>query len=176
MNPLYTKLYNYLEKANYTQIQLAQFTNIYNSLYTELNIVGQYSDKVIISMLATIITECGRDMLPVKEIGGNTQRYNPYFGRGYIQLTWKPNYQLYGYLTGNDLVNYPDLATTHNTAIKVLILYYIMNGLILQSNNFNWIKVRQFINGGNGIDSSKGGTTNGLDRFVSLVNQFLSIK
>ncbi|KAG0273266.1 hypothetical protein BGZ95_010915, partial [Linnemannia exigua] len=29
---------------------------------------------------------------PIKEIGGAKKSYNPYFGRGYVQLTHKENY------------------------------------------------------------------------------------
>ena len=137
MNPLYTKLYNYLQKANYTETQLAQFTKVYNSLYTELNKSGQYSDYVIISMLATIIVEVERNFLPIKEIGAEKRAYFPYIGRGYIQLTGIRNYQLYGYLTGNDFVTNPEKLLDHDIAIKVLVLYYIVNGLVAQSNYTN---------------------------------------
>ena len=48
-------------------------------------------------------------------------RYWPYYGRGYVQLTWHDNYALYGKLLGIDLVNKPDLAMDPKTALFVLV-------------------------------------------------------
>ena len=36
-------------------------------------------------------------------------RYFPYYGRGYVQLTWQNNYRTYSSLLGVDRVNNPDL-------------------------------------------------------------------
>jgi len=48
-------------------------------------------------------------------------RYYPYYGRGYVQLTWEKNYALYGSLLGLDLVHKPDLALDPRTALFVLV-------------------------------------------------------
>jgi len=48
-------------------------------------------------------------------------RYYPYYGRGYVQLTWKDNYQKYGELLGIDLVRQPDLAMEPATAAFILV-------------------------------------------------------
>ena len=40
---------------------------------------------------------------------GKSPATGQYYGRGFIQLTWKENYQVLGKLTGYDLVNNPDL-------------------------------------------------------------------
>jgi predicted chitinase len=48
-------------------------------------------------------------------------RYYPYYGRGYVQLTWENNYRLYGSLLGLDLVRKPDLALDPRTALFVLV-------------------------------------------------------
>jgi predicted chitinase len=47
--------------------------------------------------------------------------YYPYYGRGYVQLTWKRNYELYGKLLGVDLVRKPDLALDPQSALFVLV-------------------------------------------------------
>jgi predicted chitinase len=47
--------------------------------------------------------------------------YYPYYGRGYVQLTWEKNYELYGRLLGLDLVRKPDLALDPRTALFVLV-------------------------------------------------------
>jgi hypothetical protein len=48
-------------------------------------------------------------------------RYWPYYGRGYVQLTWKENYQKYGGLLDIDLVGNPDLALEPQTACLILV-------------------------------------------------------
>jgi predicted chitinase len=48
-------------------------------------------------------------------------RYYPYYGRGYVQLTWEKNYALYGSLLNLDLVRKPDLALEPRTALFILV-------------------------------------------------------
>ncbi len=50
-----------------------------------------------------------------------------YYGRGYVQLTWKPNYQTFADIMKIDLVNNPDLALDPNNA-AFIIVYGMMNG------------------------------------------------
>ena len=47
--------------------------------------------------------------------------YYPYYGRGYVQLTWKENYDQYGRILGLDLVKDPDLALDHYGATFVIV-------------------------------------------------------
>lgn len=44
-------------------------------------------------ILATVYHETARTMQPIEEYGGWNTRYAPWFGRGYIQLTWEENYK-----------------------------------------------------------------------------------
>jgi putative chitinase len=44
-------------------------------------------------ILATVYHETARTMQPIEEYGGWNTRYAPWFGRGYVQLTWEENYQ-----------------------------------------------------------------------------------
>lgn len=89
-------------------------------------------------MLATVLAECGHDMLPVREgfketdeqarayvkrkgykyavvIGGKV-----YYGRGLVQLTWLKNYDKMSKLLGVDLVGNPDLALDPSIAAKIM--------------------------------------------------------
>ncbi len=50
-----------------------------------------------------------------------SSRYYPYYGRGYVQLTWKNNYEKYAQLLGLDLVNHPQLASNPEVALFVLV-------------------------------------------------------
>ena len=49
-------------------------------------------------------------------------RYYPYYGRGYVQITWKWNYETFSKLLDLDLVNKPDLALNPDTGFKILAI------------------------------------------------------
>lgn len=57
---------------------------------------------------ATAYHETAYTMLPIKEYGGQSylqsKPYYPYFGRGYVQLTWEENYRKMGEKLGIDLL------------------------------------------------------------------------
>lgn len=80
-------------------------------------------------MLATVKRECGDEWRPIKEYGrGKGLKYgNPdpvtgkvYYGRGYVQLTWKGNYATMGRVFNLDLVNNPDLVLDPDVAYKIM--------------------------------------------------------
>jgi len=86
-------------------------------------------------MLATAKWETAHTMHPVEEYGhGAGQPYGVpdpvtgqiYYGRGYVQLTWKTNYQKMAALTGADLVNVPALAL--DPKLAALIMFDGMKG------------------------------------------------
>ena len=52
----------------------------------------------------------------------NKYWYTAYYGRGYVQLTWKDNYAKFGSLLGIDLVNNPDLALNPTSAGKIICI------------------------------------------------------
>lgn len=94
--------------------------------------------------LATAFHETASTMQPIKEMGGPiyfTRLYDvtgarpklavsmgnacagdgpKYCGRGYVQLTWKNNYEKAGIEVGADLVNNPDLALRPDIAAQVM--------------------------------------------------------
>lgn len=49
-----------------------------------------------------------------------TLRYYPYHGRGYVQLTWKKNYEKAGRILSMDMVNKPQLALDREGAYKTM--------------------------------------------------------
>jgi putative chitinase len=95
--------------------------------------------------LATADRETGGTMKPIKEWGGVqyfTRMYDVsgrdpararkmgntapgdgarYCGRGYVQLTWKANYQKLGDLVGFPLVGNPDLAMRPDIAAEIMV-------------------------------------------------------
>lgn len=87
------------------------------------------SVQLIAYGLATIWHETACSMQPVEEgyyLGKKTKvfqkklRYYPYFGRGYVQLTWKANYIKAGKALGIDLIANPELALQPDIAFKIL--------------------------------------------------------
>jgi putative chitinase len=71
-------------------------------------------------MLATTYHETARTMQPIAEYGGKSARYAPYYGRGFVQLTWEANYAKAGKIVGVDLVKSPDRAMELPIATVVL--------------------------------------------------------
>lgn len=65
-------------------------------------------------VLATIKHETADTYQPIKEYGSlkylRSKPYYPFVGRGYVQITWKENYERFGLLLGKDLVTNPDIA------------------------------------------------------------------
>lgn len=79
-------------------------------------------------VLATSYWETARTMKPVREAFWLSEdwrraklRYYPWYGRGYVQLTWKENYQKAGAQLGLDLTTDPDAAMEPVAATKVLV-------------------------------------------------------
>lgn len=67
-------------------------------------------------MLATTKWETNHTMQPIREGGGlnylRSKKYYPWFGRGYVQLTWKANYEKFRQRIlkqfGVDIIENPD--------------------------------------------------------------------
>ncbi|MBL8555424.1 MAG: hypothetical protein JNL41_14210 [Phenylobacterium sp.] len=93
--------------------------------------VGLGRKAQIAYVLATAQHETNDTFKPVREayyLGAKAEayrqknlRYYPYYGRGYVQITWKDNYKHYGAILGLDLVNDPDLALDHYASLFILV-------------------------------------------------------
>lgn len=99
-------------------------------------------------MMATIEWETAGTFEPVREAfwlsenwRRNNLRYYPYYGRGYVQLTWKSNYQEYERVTGLKLVSNPDIAMKPDIALHILV-HGFKNG------TFTGYKMEDFVNSG----------------------------
>lgn len=97
-------------------------------------------------VLATTQWETAQTFRPVKEAfwlsedwRKNNLRYYPYYGRGYVQLTWESNYKKYSELLGVDLVGNPDLALEPATALFVLVHGF-------KTGTFTGRKIADYIN------------------------------
>ena len=99
------------------------------SIVEACKLVGLSRKEQIAYVLATAEHETNKTFQPVREAywvknaeawRKTNLRYWPYYGRGYVQLTWKDNYDHYGRILGLDLVTSPDLALDHYGSLFVL--------------------------------------------------------
>ena len=114
-------------------------------------------------MLATTFHETANTMQPIAEYGkGAKYAYGvpdpetgqTYYGRGFVQLTWKNNYAKFGQLLGLNLVGNPDLAMGMAAATQIMFIgmtkgMYTGKKLAdyLNSNGTDWVNARRIING-----------------------------
>lgn len=114
-------------------------------------------------MLATTFHETARTMQPIEEYGqGHGKTYSKldyttghrYYGRGFVQLTWKINYEAMGKLLGVDLVHHPDLALKTDIATKILFEGMIRGSFTgrklsdyFYTTRCDWVNARRIING-----------------------------
>jgi len=77
-------------------------------------------------VLATAHHETAHTMKPVREMGGEaylkSKKYYPYVGMGYVQLTWKDNYQKASKELGVDFVRNPELLLLPKHAARILVV------------------------------------------------------
>jgi hypothetical protein len=97
-------------------------------------------------VLATTQWETAHTFKPVKEAFWLSEswrkqhlHYYPYYGRGYVQLTWKRNYEQYALILDIDLVSNPDLALVPNTALFVLVHGFV-------TGTFTGRRITDFVN------------------------------
>lgn len=113
-------------------------------------------------MLGTVKWETDHSMQPIKEGGSQaylkSKKYWPWYGRGFVQLTWKKNYDAFRApvlkLFGVDIIDDPDAAMQLGPASYILfegMLRGTFTGKKL-SDYFNdaktdWLNGRRIING-----------------------------
>lgn len=97
-------------------------------------------------IIATVERETASTFKPVKEAywlsedwRKNNLRYYPFFGRGFVQITWENNYKKYSDLLGIDLVKNLDLALDPQIALFILV-HGFKNG------TFTGVKIEDYIN------------------------------
>jgi uncharacterized protein (TIGR02594 family) len=127
-------------------------------------------------VLATTEWETGHTFEPVREAFWKGEawrqanlRYYPYYGRGYVQLTWEDNYRKYAEIMDIDLVNDPDLALDPQTALFILVHGF-------KTGTFTGKKLTDYINaqGTDFINARR--CINALDRaeeIAALAQKFL---
>lgn len=138
---------------------------------------------VMAGAMATIRVEVGKNFKPILEYAsgeayegrvkdlGNTQKGDGvrYKGRGYIQLTGRSNYAIFGSKIGLDLISNPDLALDVEVGAKILAHYFKDRGVVEACLAKDWLRVRKLINGVN----RSTGLPNGWIDFQNVINQYL---
>lgn len=98
---------------------------------------GLEDTRYLAYILATTFHETAATMQPIAEYGkGRGRRYGhadpetgqTYYGRGFVQITWRDNYKRFGDLLDIDLENNPDLALESETATQILFEGMIRGG------------------------------------------------
>lgn len=122
---------------------------------------GITKPEAIQYVLGTVKHETNDTFKPVKEAYRLSEgwrkrnlRYYPYYGRGFVQITWKENYEKFSKLLDVDLVSNPDLALEINNAIFILV-YGMKNGIFtgkklsdyFDDKGSDFISARKIING-----------------------------
>lgn len=116
-------------------------------------------------ILATVKHETANTYKPIVEYGkGKGHPYAPiYYGRGYIQLTWETNYELFSKLLNIDLIDDPkdpndnsdpDKATDPEIAYEIMVLG-MTRGLFtgkklsdyINDDDVDYVNARRIING-----------------------------
>lgn len=114
-------------------------------------------------MLATTQWETASTMWPIEEYGhGAGHAYGvpdpvtgqTYYGRGFVQLTWKANYENMAKRTGADLVHHPELALAPKIATQILFdgmrdgsFTGVGLGRYFNATAEDWFNARRIING-----------------------------
>ena len=130
---------------------------------------GLTSDAVLIAAAATVATETGV-FLPITEKLAQAEhqpelfsmqaKYFPYVGRGYVQITWRANYDHYGKVIGVNLLGTPALACEPGIASKIFAAFFHEHKIGDLAALGNWQGVRRAVNGGlNGWDTFNGHVT-----------------
>jgi hypothetical protein len=134
-----------------------------DALLDECAARGLADARCVAYVLATACHETGHAMQPVREIGrGKGRAYGApdarsglvYYGRGYVQLTWKANYERLGKRLGVDLLGAPDRALEPRLAAAILIAGMV-EGLFsgrrlaefFSPDKTDWIGARRIVNG-----------------------------
>ena len=112
-------------------------------------------------VLATAWHETAYTMKPIKERGGQrylrSKPYWPYYGRGYVQLTWKRNYAKAARIFRQPFVKNPDLVMKPEFAAPILV-----RGM--KEGWFTGKKLSDYINDSRKDYTNARRIVNGLDR------------
>jgi len=112
-------------------------------------------------IFATVYHETAHTMKPIKEMGGEkylqSKKYYPWFGRGYVQITWEENYAKYGITNADDALK-PEIA-----------MHVLFDGML--NGKFTGRRLDRYVNLKESNFASARQVVNKLDQYV-LIAQY----
>lgn len=123
---------------------------------------GLDDTRCLAYILATALHETAHTMQPIAEYGkGRRHSYGKadketgkiYYGRGFVQITWKANYKRFSHHLGIDLLNDPEKALEPSIATKIIfdgMLKGMFTGRRLShyfKEESDWFNARRIVNG-----------------------------
>lgn len=162
-----TKLQKALDKTKSAKgLDLSTTRGTIAAIKSECTKQGLGLKTQIAYVLATAEWETNHTFKPVREAywiadtdtylktHAPSSNYYPYYGRGFVQLTWQTNYATYGKLLGLDLVRKPDLALEPEAALFVLVHGFKTGGFtgrklsdFVNAQATDFVNARRCING-----------------------------
>lgn len=112
-------------------------------------------------ILATVYWETARTMKPVKEAFWKDEawrkknlRYYPWYGRGFVQLTWESNYEKASFALKKDFLSNPDKVMDPDVATQILVEGMVGGWFTgkplknyIEGDNVDYFKARKVVNG-----------------------------
>ena len=109
-------------------------------------------------ILATAYHETAHTMKPISEMGGEkylrSKKYYPWYGRGYVQITWESNYKQYGITNADDALK-PEVA-----------MHVLFDGML--NGKFTGRRLDRYVNLEKSNFASARQVVNKLDQYVLI--------
>lgn len=109
-------------------------------------------------ILATTYHETAHTMKPISEMGGEkylkSKKYYPWYGRGYVQITWESNYKQYGITNAEDALK-PEVA-----------MHVLFDGML--NGKFTGRRLDRYVNLEKSNFASARQVVNRLDQYVLI--------
>jgi predicted chitinase len=143
-------------------------------LAREMVAAGMISKSQLVALFCNVYTET-RSFGSIPEVGKGGGEYGPFYGRGFIQLTHKENYQAMSKVLGQDLFGNPELALQPELAAKISVLFWTAkaaNTIDIRplAEKQDWPNCRSVINAG-----CLGGRCWGMEVYTPCVERALAV-
>lgn len=163
--------------ARVTGAQPANVAEHWPLIVAALDARGLYERDIARGVIATVAIETASTFKPVREAFWLPEswrqanlRYWPFYGRGYVQLTWEDAYRAVGQLLGIDLLSNPDRALEPQIAAWITAWFWETKRIPSRDGTRSWtlaelcreqdwVWVRRAVQGGE----------DGLERLVDIV-------
>lgn len=163
--------------ARVTGAQPADVAEHWPLIHAALDARGLWERDIARGVIATIAIETASTFKPVREAFWLPEswrqanlRYYPFYGRGYVQLTWEDAYRIVSGILGVDLLGNPDRAMEPQIAAWITAWFWATKRIPSKDGNRSWtlaelcreqdwVWVRRAVQGGE----------DGLERLVEIV-------